>query len=68
MAVRKIFESEESETQLETLFNINGFCYIRIGEANLHTDEWKGILLDVEDLSELIIELQFIKKQMENNE
>jgi hypothetical protein len=67
MATFKTFE-DEGGNQLRAYENDKGLCYITCGDLKNINGDWQGyIVLDSEDVSELIIELQFIKKQMEDN-
>ena len=67
MAVLKTWEDNDG-TQLRVHSNTQR-CMITIGYFDdEESASREQIILDLSDLSELIIELQFIKKQMENNE
>lgn len=64
----KVFTDDVNEAKtLRVYMNTENRCYITCGElqGNLHYTGW--ITLDSDDLTELISELQFIKKQIEDN-
>ena len=68
MAIQKLF-TDESGGELVTFFNQQHKCYICVGQEVLNKDivEFKGhIVLDADDLTELINELQYIRQRINN--
>lgn len=66
---RKVFSDETNESQeLELFVNDKGRCFIQAGNLRGDALDYVGwVTLDLDDLSELISELQMIKKQMQGN-
>ena len=65
MAIRKIFEDYQG-SELEVFKNAHKKCAFKV-EDKLQDCEIV-LAFDLEDLSDIIAELQFIKKDMENDE
>jgi hypothetical protein len=64
MAVYKIFR--DSTTTLEVFKNTNDMGALKIYEHEDDIHDFRVIELDSDDLTELITELQFLKKQLDN--
>ena len=68
MATYKVFIDTDGN-ELKTYENDKGLCFLTCGDLTNENHQFIGhICLDLQDLSELILELQFIKKSMEENE
>lgn len=69
MAVQKIF-NDEKDRQLTAFYNSEGTCTIVAGKdiLNINEDYFYGLCtLDSNDITELISELKYIKKQIDGN-
>ena len=70
MAVALIFEDDTNEGQKLKVFHTgDNRCWISAGEIDSDSQIRNGwVTLDSDDLTKLILELQYIKKKIEDNE